>query len=152
MVARGALRPVDDFESFFAGRWSLDREIFDPAGVRMGAFNGSLVFAVEQGGLVYRERGVLELGGHRGHASRTLHYTVTGPGQAVVHFDYGGFFHEVDLREGWWATKHPCRDDLYEGEYRVLGVDRWWQRWVVAGPTKNHVLVTDFRREGATPV
>lgn len=140
---------VSDLEAFFVGSWRLERVISDPAGVRIGSFAGSLVFTPEQDRLVYHEQGVLELGAHRGPASRTLHYAVTGPGQALVHFDYGDFFHEVDLREGWWTTEHPCRDDLYEGEYRVLDVDHWWQRWVVAGPTKNHVMVTDFWRDSA---
>lgn len=138
---------MTDFEAYFAGRWRADREIFDVSGARIGVFTGSLTFTRQADRLVYHEQGVLELGAHRGAAHRTLHYAVTGPGQAVVHFDYGDFFHEVDLREGCWSTKHPCRDDLYQGQYRVLGADHWWQEWVVAGPTKNHTMVTDFHRD-----
>lgn len=138
---------VTDIEAYFVGRWRVDRVIFDASGARIGAFTGSLTFAVDDGVLVYHEDGVLDFGSHRGPATRTLHYAVTGPGQADVHFGYGDFFHEVDLREGSWSTRHPCRDDLYQGEYRIIDADHWQQEWVVAGPTKNHTMSTDFRRE-----
>jgi hypothetical protein len=140
------LHPVTDLEGYFGGRWVLDREIFDDSGARIGSFAGSATFTTEDVGLVYHEEGILELGRHRAPAHRTLHYRITGPGQAAVHFDYGDFFHELDLREGCWRTSHPCRDDLYRGEYRVLEPDRWQQEWTVAGPTKNHTLITRFVR------
>lgn len=140
--------PVTDLVGYLAGRWCLQRRIADESGVFLGAFTGAASFTVESGSLVYHERGRLELGTYQGDAHRTLHYRVTGPGQAEVSFDYGDFFHEVDLRQGWWRTQHPCRDDLYRGEFRVFGPDRWQQVWVVAGPTKNHTLSTSFRRSG----
>lgn len=68
------------------------------------------------------------------------------PGRADVHFDHGGFFHELDLRAGHWATDHPCRDDLYRGSYEVLDARRWRQEWAVRGPAKDHLIVTRFTR------
>ncbi|WP_243787671.1 DUF6314 family protein [Saccharopolyspora gloriosae] len=140
---------VEDLPGFFVGRWGLRRGIVDDAGARLGGFEGEAVFSAEPDGLlVYRERGVLELGAHRGSAQRTLHYRVTGPGRASVFFDYGGFFHDLDLRSGRWCVEHPCRADSYRGEFVVVGADSWWQRWRVSGPAKAHTLTTDFERVG----
>jgi Family of unknown function (DUF6314) len=138
---------VTDVEGYFGGRWRLEREIFDESGARIGGFQGSATFTLRDGVLVYHEQGMLELGTHCGPAHRTLHYRVTGPGQAGVYFDHGGFFHDLDLRAGRWRTSHPCADDLYRGEYQVLGPDRWQLEWTVAGPTKNHTLISRYRRE-----
>lgn len=139
--------PVEDLAAYFVGTWRLDREIVDDAGQALGSFAGSAEFSADGEVLDYREEGVLELGSHRAPAYRALRYYLDGPGRALVYFDYGEFFHDLDLRQGWWSTNHPCRDDLYRGEYRMLGTDQWWQRWVVSGPTKNHTLTTSFQRE-----
>ncbi|MCX2732589.1 DUF6314 family protein [Saccharopolyspora sp. NFXS83] len=138
---------VADVAGFFAGTWGVVRGIVDDSGARLGGFEGEAVFAAEPGGLlVYRERGELVLGAHRGSAQRTLHYRVTGPGRASVFFDYGDFFHDLDLRSGRWRVEHPCRADVYRGEFVVSGPDSWWQQWRVAGPAKAHTLTTDFAR------
>ncbi|NYH80603.1 hypothetical protein FHR84_003969 [Actinopolyspora biskrensis] len=143
-------RAVHDLPAFFGGDWSLRRVISDPDGGRLGEFEGSARFVPDEDVLHYEERGSLRLGEHRGPAFRALRYHVTGPGRAHVHFDYGDFFHALDLREGYCRAEHPCRDDLYRGEFGVVDDDTWWQRWVVSGPTKNHVLCTEFSR-GRTP-
>ncbi len=138
---------VTDVAAYFGGRWELHREITDDAGARLGEFSGRAEFTARPDDLlIYREDGVLELGAHRGPAQRTLHYQVVGPGQAQVWFDYGDFFHELDLRTGHWRTSHPCRQDLYSGEFGIEGPDRWWQCWRVSGPAKAHTLSTRFRR------
>ncbi|PRW63057.1 DUF6314 family protein [Actinopolyspora mortivallis] len=138
--------PVCDLPAFLGGWWSLWRVISDPDGTRMGEFDGSGSFRAVDDVLVYEEQGTLRLGDYRGNAFRSLRYHVTGPGRAEVYFDYGGFFHTLDLRSGHCRTHHPCRDDLYQGEFGVADENRWWQRWVVSGPTKNHVLHTVFTR------
>lgn len=137
-----------DLAAYFCGRWSLHREITDDAGQPVGSFAGRAEFRVEDGVLIYHERGELELGAHRGPAERTLHYRITGPGQAEVHFDHGGFFHDLDLRSGHWEVDHPCRADLYRGEFDLDGPDRWRQRWHVSGPAKANVLTSRFERSG----
>lgn len=142
----GAVYPVADLAGYFAGRWLLRREIVDSRGAPAGTFTGSATFSEGDEGLVYAEQGTLELGTYRGAAHRRLYYQLTGPGRAAVYFDYGDFFHELDLRDGHWRTRHPCRDDLYRGEFRVQGPDRWQQWWAVAGPAKNHSMSTSFRR------
>lgn len=139
--------PVFDLADYLGGRWSLEREIRDGHDRRLGTVTGTVEVTLEGGVLVYYEQGTLDLGTYRGPAHRTVHYRITGPGQAEVYFDYGEFFHELDLREGRWDTRHPCRDDLYRGEFRVHGPHEWEQRWTVAGPTKNHTLTTRLRRD-----
>ncbi|MDR7299906.1 DUF6314 family protein [Haloactinomyces albus] len=146
MAEPGTTYPVADLVEYFTGRWILERDIVDGSGAPAGTFTGSATFCDAGEGLIYAEQGTLQLGTYRGSAYRRLYYHLTGPGRAAVYFDYGDFFHELDLRGGHWQTRHPCRDDLYRGEFRVQGPDRWQQWWTVAGPTKNHSMTTSFRR------
>lgn len=142
---------MHDLPAFFGGAWSLRRVISAPDGGRLGEFEGSARFTPDEDVLCYEERGSLRLGDYQGPAFRALRYHVTGPGQAHVYFDYGDFFHSLDLREGGCRAEHPCRDDLYRGEFGVVDDDTWWQRWVVSGPTKSHVLYTEFFRGKSPP-
>jgi hypothetical protein len=138
---------VADLAGYLTGRWRLDREITDEAGNVIGTFAGTATCTkADDDVLVFHEHGTLTLDTHAGQAERTLHYRMSGEGRAAVHFTHGGFFHDVDLRDGEWRTSHPCRDDLYSGEYLVLGPDEWRLTWNVAGPAKNHVIRSDFRR------
>ncbi len=145
-VSTGVVFPVRDVGEFFVGEWALERDVADEAGSLLGAFSGEAVFTRSEGELVFHEQGTLVLGAHQAPAHRTLHFRLDGGSRARVHFDYGDFFHDLDLSSGRWRAQHPCRDDLYQGEYVVCGRDEWWQRWSVAGPTKNHVLTTRFLR------
>lgn len=138
--------PVADLAAYLAGSWHLDREITSLTGRIIGTFTGSATFTPNAGTLIYHEEGTLRFGSYQGPAFRTLHYHLRGAGQAAVYFDYGDFFHDLDLSEGVWSTQHPCRDDLYRGEFQVFGPDRWQQSWVVRGPGKNHSLRTLFIR------
>ena len=139
---------MEDLAGFLAGRWRMDREIVDAAGERIGSFRGVATFTEREWGLDYREDGVLELGGHRGPASRSLQYRLADAGRAEVRFDHGGWFHDLDLRSGRWQVTHPCRADEYRGEFVVLDADRWRQEWRVSGPAKDYVMVTLFARVG----
>ncbi|MBA8824639.1 hypothetical protein FHX42_001986 [Saccharopolyspora lacisalsi] len=141
--------PVFDLADYLGGHWRLDRGIRDGAGAELGTFAGTAEVTVEGSVLVYDERGTLDVGTYRGPAHRRLRYRITGPGLAEVYFDYGDFFHDLDLREGWWRTRHPCREDLYRGEFHVHGRHEWEQAWTVAGPTKNYAMTTRLRRAGA---
>ena len=138
--------PIADLTGYFAGEWRLDREILTADGEPAGEVAGTATFTEADGALVYFEEGQLRLGGYTGPVSRTLHYRPVGPGRAAVHFDHGGFFHDVDLREGRWSAEHPCRADFYRGEYRVLDAGRWRQEWAVRGPAKDHLIVSRFSR------
>ncbi|WP_344680364.1 DUF6314 family protein [Saccharopolyspora taberi] len=136
---------MDDLAGFLAGRWRLEREIVDAAGAPVGSFSGVGVFSPCEGGLEYREDGVLELGSHRGPAFRCLRYLVSGA-CAQVWFSDGSWFHDLDLRSGRWRVVHPCRADEYRGEFVVLDADRWRQEWRVSGPVKDYAMVTVLRR------
>lgn len=142
--------PVVDFLAYFAGQWHAERDIHGGVGEPDGKFVGTATFTPETDGdgvvLRYFEQGRLRLGEHEGPAHRQLRYHITGHGQADVYFSHGGFFHDVDLRDGQWRSSHPCRDDLYRGEYTVLTADQWELTWQVAGPTKNHTMTTLFDR------
>ncbi|MGI8306531.1 DUF6314 family protein [Saccharopolyspora hattusasensis] len=137
---------VIDLVAYFAGRWELDRKIVDSAGAGLAVFTGVADFTPDDDALVYQERGTLVMGEHRGPATRVLRFRVRGPGLADVHFHHGGFFHDLDLRDGRWSVRHPCRDDRYLGEFVIHGPDVWWQVWTVAGPAKSYTSTTAFRR------
>jgi hypothetical protein len=138
--------PVPDLAAYFGGEWRLDREIRTADGDPAGEVTGTATFTEADGVLVYHEEGELRLGGYTGPVTRALHYRPAGAGRASVHFDHGGFFHDLDLRDGHWTADHPCRADFYRGEYRVADAAHWRQRWAVRGPAKDHVIVTRFSR------
>jgi Family of unknown function (DUF6314) len=144
-MAHVGVYPVTDLAGYFAGRWLMERDLYDADGPA-GTVAGSAEFTVDGESLRYREQGVLDTGSYRGPVTRALEYRLRGPGQASVHFDHGGFFHDVDLREGRWSSAHPCADDRYRGEYRILGPNSWRLEWSVTGPKKDNVYVTRFRR------
>lgn len=142
--------PVTDLAAYLAGRWRLDREIVDAVGARIGTFAGRADLTTEDAWtLRYHERGTLELGAHSGEATRALRYHLTDPGRADVHFDHGGFFHTVDLRDGGCRAEHLCVADLYRVTYRIAGPDDWSQEWTVTGPAKAHTIRSAFRRDSA---
>ncbi|WP_033294654.1 DUF6314 family protein [Amycolatopsis jejuensis] len=138
--------PITDLIGYFSGEWELAREIADVGGNPMGRATGHATFTCTDDLLVYRETGELHLGEHRGPFIRTLHYHPAGGPRAAVHFDHGGFFHDLDLATGEWTTEHPCQADWYHGSYRLLGDRLWEQEWVVTGPAKDHVIRTRFSR------
>ncbi|QRP48806.1 DUF6314 family protein [Amycolatopsis sp. FDAARGOS 1241] len=136
---------ITDLAAHFTGTWRFSRDIVATDGEPMGQVSGTVTFTPGDGALVYHETGELHLPGYTGPVTRTLLYHPDGA-RAAVHFDHGGFFHDVDLTTGRWSTDHPCRDDLYHGEYRLFDADHWLQKWAVAGPTKDHVITTRFTR------
>ncbi|MBB4682841.1 DUF6314 family protein [Amycolatopsis jiangsuensis] len=143
--------PLSDLAGYFAGTWRLARDIAGVDGTGLGRASGQATFTLEDEVLVYHEAGQLDLGTHTGPFSRTLHYRITGAGLAAVHFDHGGFFHDLDLTTGEWVAGHPCRADFYRGGYLVLDRRSWRQEWTVRGPAKDHVITSHFTREDAAP-
>ena len=41
---------------------------------------------------------------------------------------------------------HPCGEDRYEGDYRVVGDDELLVRWRVVGPAKDQEILSRYRR------
>jgi hypothetical protein len=150
-VGRVARVQVLDLATFLRSTWRVEREIVDSSPrAQSGHFTGWATFvsdAEEPGLLRYVEHGTVELGAHRGPAFRRLAYHVEGP-RALVHFDDGRYFHDLDLREGVWSTEHPCGSDLYRARFNVVDGDRWYQEWSVTGPHKDHLIRTHLDRVG----
>jgi hypothetical protein len=124
---------VSDLSAFLEGAWHLSRILDDrrtPCGAR----------------LIYRERGVLRIGAYRGRAERDYRYAFPTPGRAEVAFDDGAPFHDLDLTAGTWSADHRCREDRYQGRFRVLAPDVWEAVWRVAGPRKDQTLTTRYSR------
>jgi hypothetical protein len=63
-----------------------------------------------------------------------------------VRFDDGRPFHALDLSSGVCSAVHPCGEDHYEGEYRILGEDAFEVRWQVRGPRKDQWILSRYRR------
>ncbi|MEU6825068.1 DUF6314 family protein [Streptomyces atriruber] len=143
--------PVPDVLAHLAGEWHVERTVRDLADGSEGRFTGTTLFsplpAPDQGGLLHHESGTFTWHGTARPAERTLRFLPgAAAGTALVEFADGRFFHDLDLRTGRWTTDHPCVDDLYRGEFEVIGADHWRSRWRVGGPAKDLLLVTEYRR------
>jgi hypothetical protein len=145
-------RGIDDLARFLEGAWRVSRELVPVHGALPGGFDGRATFSwVERTGeLVYEEWGTARIGEHVGSATRCLRYETDGP-VAVVRFDDGRFFHDLDLRDGSWHADHPCGHDLYCGRFTVTGPHAWEQHWTVTGPTETYHLRTRLVREHRYP-
>lgn len=147
-LADESLLGVTDLRAFLAGGWKLSRTIDDRRAGQRGTLEGAAVFTPEGDGLVYREEGVLDLDGYRGSVMQAYRYSFSAPHRAEVAFRDGGLFHALDLSRGVWAAEHVCADDLYRGNFRVEGPDRWRVSWAVTGPRKDQTLISRYSRSG----
>jgi hypothetical protein len=139
---------VADLRAFLEGTWLLTRALEDRRLGGRGALDGSAVFAAEGGGLIYRETGVLRLGGEAFEASRVYRYRFPRPHCAEVVFEDGSRFHMLDFSGGRCAAEHRCGADLYRGRFRVAGPGEWHARWQVSGPRKDQILESRYLRAG----
>ncbi|MEU5901758.1 MULTISPECIES: DUF6314 family protein [Streptomyces] len=150
---------VPDVLAHLAGGWHVERTVRDLADGSEGRFTGTTYFSplpapvTDTTGLLHHESGTFTWQGVARPAERTLRFLPGdgGAGTARVEFADGRFFHDLDLRTGSWTTDHPCADDLYRGEFEVIGADRWRSRWRVGGPAKDLLLVTEYRRAPSSP-
>lgn len=146
---------LSDLLSFLQGSWELDRRIDDGYSGIEGRFVGRGVFEAGRliggggvgGRLVYREKGVLSFGSHRGEASRQLEYVSLGGGRVAVLFADGRPFVELDLVNGSGRATHDCGADRYEITLSVLSDDLLEEHWAVEGPKKAYTALTTLRRE-----
>ncbi|MBZ4318523.1 DUF6314 family protein [Streptomyces huiliensis] len=145
----GAPHPVPDTLAYLAGRWTVDRVLRDLAGGLEGTFRGTAAFRPDAAGatrLLHVEDGELTWGGTTGRAGRTLLLDGRPDGTADVAFADGRPFHDLDLRTGHWAVRHPCGRDRYEGTFTVVSADEWRLAWRTTGPAKDHLQHTVYRR------
>jgi len=158
MAPSPVLLAVPDLAAYLVGAWTVEREIDDRRQRRRGTFSGEARFVPGDGAIDWVERGTLRLeapapreGEPRGApvetaASRRLRIVPTPRGGWEVRFEDGHLFHPLDLRDGACEVDHPCRADRYAGRYEVLGPDAFLARWTVAGPQKDHLIASTYRR------
>ena len=140
------VRGVPDLRAFLEGAWRLSRSLDDRRTGQRGRLDGLAVFTPSGALLIYRERGMVRLGGYQGRAERVYRYGFPAPGRAEVAFEDGAPFHDLDLTGGTWTADHRCREDRYRGVFRALAPDAWEVVWRVAGPRKDQTLTTRYCR------
>ncbi|NYE96371.1 hypothetical protein FHU41_002621 [Psychromicrobium silvestre] len=150
---------VPDLAAFLIGSWRIERTVLDRASGQSGTFEGQLVFTTPQhpelknsahgDGTVlrYSETGKLRWAGTQAPVKRDyLLHSTDNPAVLDWYFDYGGYFHSLDLRTGQWRAEHPCSADRYRVEYAVHSAELLEVSWDVAGPTKDQLLHSLWRR------
>jgi Family of unknown function (DUF6314) len=135
-----------DVIALLRGGWSVRRRVVDLREGVEGEFAGEARFSLLGRGLRWEERGRLRLGGYDGPAGRLLLVVPDGAGWAVEFAD-GRPFHPLDLTGG--PVSHLCGDDVYRGEYRLVG-DALDVRWTVIGPGKDQRISSSYRRSSST--
>lgn len=145
--------PVPDVLAYLAGRWTVIRTLEDLSTGATGEFRGTADIQPSGDGTctLFAEDGELTWGGTTNQAGRTLHLLPRPDGTADVTFADSRPFHDLDLRSGRWAVHHPCGRDRYEGTFTVVSSDEWQVRWRTAGPAKDHVQQSVYRRAPSLP-
>ncbi|MFE2376298.1 DUF6314 family protein [Streptomyces sp. NPDC059398] len=145
----GGVHRVADTLGYLAGRWRVERTVYDLSQDRTGTFRGTADFTWgEHGaGLRHVEHGEFTWGGVTRPASREHLFEPADDGAAFVRFADGRPFHPLDLRAGHCVADHPCAEDVYRGEFSVLSEDSWRVTWTVLGPAKDLRLVTLHHRQ-----
>lgn len=159
--------------SFLLGSWRIERTLLERSTGQSGDFQGFVQFSPDNAdGLRYHEEGTLLWGatkqvpanqhdqqpipatlprgtaaGYRVPAKRDYLLRATdSPAVLDWYFDYGDFFHSLDLSSGRWNAEHPCSADLYRVDYTVLNADELKVVWDVAGPRKNQHIASNWTR------
>jgi hypothetical protein len=141
-------RPADTL-AFLLGGWRIERVLADARSGYGGTFAGTATFWPQSGARTarYQEDGELRFGGYSGPAGRSLEYLAAG-GAADVRFADGREFYRLDLRGGRCRARHRCGADRYQLTGRILGEDRYQERWLVHGPEKSIEIVSTLTRLG----
>ncbi len=135
---------ISDLADYLAGRWKVERTL--SAGAERGSFTGVAEFVRDGAGLVWEEHGRLRWQRYEGPARRRLTLERDGDEGWEVRFADGRLFHALDLAGGASRAFHPCGEDRYEGEYRILDQGAFEVRWRVRGPRKDQEIVSTYRR------
>jgi hypothetical protein len=131
-------------DTYLLGTWHVERDVSD-ADLGEGRFRGSATFTPAGGGLAWTETGHLALAAYDGPARRELQVVPAGEAWEVRFAD-GRPFHALDLATGACAVEHPCGDDHYAGQYRLMGPDAFEVSWTVRGPHKDQRLASRYER------
>lgn len=154
-------RPGEDFETLFqdlAGNWELTRESSD--GTR---FTGVARFTTAgTGRLLLEEAGQVFLPGNkRLQAGRSWQWVLQGGHEDAYCLEIrypeergGTLYHRLKVLavdnsgDFIWqgAARHVCRDDLYDGDYKLAN-DRMCIRHRITGPNKNLIVDSLYLRD-----
>lgn len=146
---------IDDLADYLLGSWRVQRTLSE--GGEEGSFAGTAAFArdvpsptgepePELERLSWDERGQMRWRGNELQAYRRL-ALVRGASGWEVRFDDDRPFHPIDLAGGVCSAVHPCGEDFYEGEYRILDAGAFDVLWRVRGPRKDQRIVSRYRRD-----
>lgn len=140
-----------DLRAYLIGRWRVERRVrdrrFRTDGLFTdGLFTGEACFSGDGAQLRFEETGVLRFGDYVGQARRAATYEFTAPHKAVVRFEHGGLFHDLDLSRGLWRVLHPCGSDLYRGRIAARSGACWQTAWRVSGPRKDQIMLATHLR------
>ena len=131
-----------------SGRWEFERAVEDRRTGVSGVATGVARFEAEGDGLAWIESGTLVFGGHEFDAKRRMSIRPED-GRWMVRFDDGRLFHPLDLTAGRCEVGHPCRDDFYDGVLELAEGNEGPElrtEWRVAGPAKDQLIRTRYRR------
>ena len=142
---------VSDLFPYLEGNWKLSRTINDLRQNMPGAVVGNVKMArrtdiAGNDALTYREEGVLRFGNYEENVFRFYDFSFPAPHKAIVHFEDGKVFHELDLSSGYWQAEHLCGEDTYRGRFRIESRDVWMSNWYISGPNKEMILDNRFQR------
>lgn len=128
----------------FEGDWALSRRIVDRLGPE-ARFEGEARFTSVPSGLLYRETGVLVVGGGQGfRAERSYFWHQTEAGRIAVEHSDGRAFHDFDPAEP--VARHLCGSDDYRVRYDFSHWPVWRAEWIVRGPRKDYTLTSRYAR------
>lgn len=128
--------------SDFKGVWQVSRRIENRLGAS-GHFEGQARFTAAGGALIYREEGMLHLGGAAMRATRGYLWRAEG-GRIIVDHEGGAPFHSFD--PGRPRAEHLCPPDRYRVTYDFAGWPDWTAVWTVSGPAKDYTMTSRYRR------
>ena len=131
----------------FEGAWVLERRILHEDAPD-AEFRGSARFHPDGDGLLYEERGLMKIDGHRPVSAQRRYLWREGQGGMIeVLFDDGRAFHSIlpgAMDEA--QASHWCDPDMYEVHYRFGQWPDWIATWKVRGPRKSYRMVSTYRR------
>lgn len=144
MAARRAWRLVPELADF-EGTWRLERDVVHE-GAPPARFEGEARFVSGQGGLIYREAGLLTVAGQVPmRAERGYLWRAGKSGGIDVIFEDGRFFHSITSSA---EARHWCDPDMYDVCYDFEDWPDWSATWQVRGPRKAYRMVSRYSRGG----
>jgi hypothetical protein len=96
--------------------------------------------------LAYKEEGELCFGEYKDKVYRNYEFFFPVAHKALVLFNDGKMFHELDLSSGFIQVEHLCLKDSYRGSFRVESPNVWLSKWRVSGPSKDLILDNHYQR------